>query len=140
MINKKRIIKHLIAGSSTLALLLMGFVIPPVHAAITGIVTGKVIDNKGEAVDGVQITLVSSEGRNPDRIATSNKQGIYRLTSVNPGNYSIVAECEGYKHRNRINFRVSANSRISFDVFMDPVQETGSEEQCGDAVSEKTDT
>ncbi len=123
MIQREVAMKQIMVWVLGLIIFGVGFTIAPTQSAITGVVSGKVVDNNGEPIAGVRVSLVSVEGRNPNKEVISNKNGVFRFVSINPGDYLIAAEREGYKHRGGSNFRVSANSSISFDVFMDPVQQ-----------------
>lgn len=128
MIEKKVDMKQIIVSLLGFIVIWAGLTLTPVQSAITGVVSGKVIDNSGEPIAGVRVSLISIEGRNPNKEVISNKKGVFRFVSISPGDYLLAAEHEGYKHREGSNFRVSANSSINFDVFMDPIQKTDNAE------------
>jgi hypothetical protein len=110
----------------------LSFIAVPVYSAIYGTVTGRVVDSDGDPISGVTVKIVSDEGRNPDREAISNRRGVYRIANVNTGNYEITAEKNGYMHRNKVGFRVSANSRISLDVYMDRILADDDQKECSE--------
>ena len=106
---------------------------PSVDAALTGMVTGLVVDSEGEPLKDVVVFLRSLDGSNPNRKAETNKKGKYRLTNVIPGKYVIVATLDGYKHKNTQVIRVSSNGTSKVSLYLEL---NGSETEPAEAVKE----
>ena len=92
---------------------------PSVDAALTGMVTGLVVDSEGEPLKDVVVFLRSLDGSNPNRKAETNKKGKYRLTNVIPGKYVIVATLDGYQHKNTQVIRVSSNGTSKVSLYLE---------------------
>ena len=58
----------------------------------TGAIEGTVVDVNGAAVPGVTITATRQGGRSAS--ATSNDQGIFRISNIEPGQYTVTVESE----------------------------------------------
>lgn len=63
----------------------------PVAAQSTGMVKGKVVDAKGQAVEGAQITIEYKDGVARTYSVKTNKKGEYTQIGLTPGNYKITA-------------------------------------------------
>src|SRR5215207_6552062 len=61
----------------------------------SGTVRGDVKDPNGAVVPGATVTLVSERGA--ERKATTTSSGTYTFTSVDPGQYTIRVEGQGFK-------------------------------------------
>ena len=55
----------------------------------TGQITGKVTDPNGAVVTGAAVTLSSVE-TGAQRTATTNDEGVYTITNLQPGTYEVV--------------------------------------------------
>ncbi|HSL21526.1 MAG TPA: tetratricopeptide repeat protein [Vicinamibacterales bacterium] len=83
-------------GRSLLGALIVGaivFMAAPA-AAQTGAVKGKVVDAKGEPVEGAKITIQSSESAARKHETKTNKKGEFFQIGLTPGNYKVSAEKE----------------------------------------------
>jgi hypothetical protein len=70
----------------------------------TGEVAGQVIDPQGAAVSGATVTLTSSSGAVRD--VTSDVNGRYRFSLIEPGNYALRSEATGFKPTSVIGVQV----------------------------------
>lgn len=61
-------------------------------SAQTGAIKGKVVDAKGEAIEGATITIQSTESSARKYTTKSNRKGEYFQIGLSPGNYKISAE------------------------------------------------
>ncbi len=79
------------------ALLTCVFLSPmPANAqTINGSVTGVITDEQGSAVPGATVT-VTNLGTGQTRDGVSNEEGLYRITGLPVGSYSIKAEKSGF--------------------------------------------
>jgi tetratricopeptide (TPR) repeat protein len=113
---------HLIRGA--LALVVALGLAAPATAQSTGMVKGKVVDAKGEAVEGAKILIEFSEGASRKHETKTNKKGEFIQIGLFPGTYKITASKEGvgaqmFEARIRIgaaaevNFQLSPQSGIS---------------------------
>jgi tetratricopeptide (TPR) repeat protein len=82
-----------VAGGLMLGLVLLG----GEASAQTGTARGKVLDDKGQPLEGVKISIEFQGGINRKNETKTNKKGEYTQVGLNPGNYKITAEKEGYQ-------------------------------------------
>lgn len=62
----------------------------------TSRVTGNVTDNTGAAVSGATVTL-TNEGTNTSLTTQTSDSGVYTFDLVQPGNYTVTVERQGFK-------------------------------------------
>ena len=105
-----------LASWCALLLGLLAFAPPPAHAQFTGGVQGTVTDNSGSAVPSAVVTLSNVDTRVTDT-ATSNGSGVYRFSSLAPGNYEITAAATGFS-ANRSTFTLSTNETRNVPITM----------------------
>ncbi len=67
--------------------------VPPTPPTVTQI-TGTVVDDAGTPVSGAKVSLIRAGV--VVGVATTDDQGSYTFTNVQPGTYQIIAEKEGY--------------------------------------------
>jgi hypothetical protein len=103
-----------------LAALMLAFTIPVFGqvATKTGSIYGKVIDDKGAPLPGVQITLESSEI--PTQSAQSGASGGFRFANLPPGTYSVNFSIEGFTEVRQEEVRVSTGTQVQLEIRMRP--------------------
>jgi hypothetical protein len=81
----------------TLAVLVCGFLLSPSATAqtINGSISGVVTDANGAAVAGAMVTATHVE-TGQSRDATTNEEGLYRISSLGIGSYSVKIEKSGF--------------------------------------------
>lgn len=84
---------HLIRG--VLAIIVALGLAVPAAAQSTGMVKGKVVDAKGEPVEGARILIEFAEGVTRKNETKSNKRGEFIQIGLFPGNYKVTASKEG---------------------------------------------
>ena len=62
----------------------------------TGSVTGQVLDNEGNALPGVNLTIASPNLMGT-RTYVSSETGAFRIPALPPGTYKLTAEMQGFK-------------------------------------------
>ncbi|MBI3950905.1 MAG: carboxypeptidase regulatory-like domain-containing protein, partial [Acidobacteria bacterium] len=112
---------------AAITLLLFTFVSAPglAHAqSFTGTITGIVQDQSGAVVDGAVVMATNLDTR-ISRTATTNREGLYRVTSLLPGNYEIACEIQGFKRavRSDVTLRVNETQRVDFELVVGAVTE-----------------
>ncbi|MCC6294852.1 MAG: carboxypeptidase regulatory-like domain-containing protein, partial [Bryobacterales bacterium] len=90
-----------------------------------GDISGEVRDQTGAVVGGVAVTLTNT-GTNATRTTESNDQGIYAFPALQPGQYTLKAEKQGFKvfTRTGIAVEVQLSARINIDMQVGSVSET----------------
>ena len=76
--------------------LLLLLCIPRSALSQTASITGTVKDSTGAAVPQATVTT-HNRGTSANRSTTTDESGIYRITSLSPGNYDVVIEKTGFK-------------------------------------------
>ncbi len=67
----------------------------PAFSQTTGMIRGKVVDQKGQPVEGAKITITSKDpGVNRSYSVTSKKNGEFSQVGMPPGQYQVVVEKE----------------------------------------------
>src|SRR5215831_10704534 len=88
--------KTLITGAVTL--LVITLMLTPsllAQSLVSGDLTGTVTDPSGAVVPGATVTL-KSDSTGATRTTTSNSNGSYRFSLLQPGNYTVTAEASGF--------------------------------------------
>jgi hypothetical protein len=60
---------------------------------MNGNLYGTVIDNQGQVLPGVTVTLT---GPQPPQIQVTNAEGKFRFLELRPGSYQVKAQLEGF--------------------------------------------
>jgi Carboxypeptidase regulatory-like domain len=106
-------------------LLLLSFS-PALFAQATfGTVTGTVTDPTGATVPNTEV-VVTNEGTNVSRTATTREAGTYDVPNLNPGRYRVTAKAAGFKTAIVQNIDVTALRVVRVDLKLD-VGEVGTE-------------
>ncbi len=106
-------------------LILIGFAPAGAQTGSTGGINGKVVDNTGGALPGVNITI-SSPALMGTRTTVTNEEGAYRFPAVPPGEYTIVYELAGFQTVRREGIRVTIGftATVNPEMGMASLQET----------------
>jgi hypothetical protein len=67
-----------------------------VQAQTTGDITGTVTDPSGAVVPGANV-IVRNNATGVERTTTTNDRGVFILTALQPGSYSVIVEGSGFK-------------------------------------------
>jgi Flp pilus assembly protein TadD len=77
------------------ALAVAALIASPAFAQTTGMVKGKVLDEKRQPVEGAKVTITSKDqGVNRSFTVTTKKNGEFAQVGIPPGTYSVTAEKE----------------------------------------------
>lgn len=86
-----------------------------------GQLAGKVMDAQNAAIPGAKVTLKSSE-TGIVRETTSDKEGFYLITSLQPGVYEVTVQATGFAERmQRVRVTVGAVRRLETELSVSPV-------------------
>jgi hypothetical protein len=89
-----------------------------------GDVTGVVTDPTGAAVPNATVTLKSNE-TGATQIATTNGQGLYRFSLLNPGSYTVSANATGFQSgTNSIAVAVGQASTVNIELSVETASQT----------------
>ena len=106
--------------------LLLCFLVSGTMLAQTfGDISGEVRDQSGAVIGGVVVTL-TNVGTNATRTTESNDQGIFAFPALQPGQYTLKAEKQGFKtfSRTGIAVEVQLSARINIDMQVGSVSES----------------
>jgi hypothetical protein len=81
----------------------------------TADLVGTVRDNAGAVVPGVRVTL-TNDATGVSRSVTTDDDGNYIFTSLQPGRYSLAAEATGFRKVERTGVELQVNQRAQIDV------------------------
>ena len=106
---------------STVRVLLCCALAGAVLQAQTGLgrIGGTVVDSSGLRMPGVVVSVQNTD-TGEQRQTTSNEEGVYVLSPLQLGNYTLTARKDGFKAVSRSGIRVDANAAISMDVTLEP--------------------
>src|SRR5262252_9054007 len=80
-----------------------------------GKITGRILDESGEAIPGVQIEISSTALISGTRTATSAADGNYVFLNLPGGTYKATASLTGFVTMTRENIQISAGSTATVD-------------------------
>ena len=97
----------------------------PAFAQSVGEIAGEVRDTTGAAIADVRVTATNVE-TTVARTTTTNTQGAYDFPGLNPGNYSVKAEKQGFKTvlNTNIALQVQQSARIDIEMAVGSVSES----------------
>jgi len=105
--------------------LVVVFAVMTTQAQFKAGIQGTVTDSTGGLVPDAKITLTSKEtGKTQETTSTSD--GVYRLSSLAPGQYKLTVEKDGYKQKIFDDVTVNAETVRGLDVQLDPGEVTAS--------------
>jgi len=113
--------RHFPMGVARLLMLCAACVLMSVSAlaqsqATTGNIEGRVLDPAGAAVPGTSVTATNRD-TGFERSATSDDDGLYRLTFLPPGLYRVVATpSQGFRPVTLENVQVTVGGRATLDI------------------------
>jgi len=106
---------------------------------VTASITGTVMDPSGAAVTGATVTATSVE-RGLSYTATTNDSGLYRVSELPAGSYTLKVEKSGFAVASRPAFVLSVNQVARIDIAMKVGQATETVEVTGAAPVMETQT
>jgi hypothetical protein len=87
------------------------------QTSVDGAIRGNVKDDQGAVLPGVAITATSATVAGA-HTTVSDKEGVYRLTELPPGEYTITAELQGFSKFVRSGVLVRAGLNLALDIGM----------------------
>ena len=107
------------------ALLMVVACVVPAMAQSVGEIAGEVRDSSGAAIADVRVTATNVE-TNVARNTTTNSSGAYDFPGLNPGNYAVKAEKQGFKTvlNTNIALQVQQSARIDIEMAVGQVSES----------------
>ena len=99
-------------------------VLPAGAQTAAGEITGVVKDHSGAAVPGATITVTETR-THIQRVAVSNRDGVYAVSSLAPGEYRLEIELSGFRpvRREGVHLSTGEKARIDFDLAVGSLQE-----------------
>jgi outer membrane receptor protein involved in Fe transport len=85
----------------------------------TGAIVGKIVDEEGNGLPGVNVTLASPQLMGA-RATISDPAGVYRFPALPPGDYNLKAELQGFATAVREAVRVTTTTTLNIDLTMKP--------------------
>ena len=108
----------------TLAISLFTAMSAAAQTSTTGSIEGTVVDVNGAAVPGVTVTATSPNLIRP-QTATSNEEGIYRLSNLPPGRYTVTVEsAQGFARFEQTDVEVNLSKTSNVSVSLRPAGAT----------------
>lgn len=87
--------------------------------AVTGSLVGTVTDSSAAAVPNAKVALVETR-TGISQTTTSNQSGNYSFPSLQPGNYRVEVEVQGFRKAIKTGIDVLVNSTVRTDVELTP--------------------
>jgi hypothetical protein len=81
----------------------------------TSSITGRVTDSSGAVVPSVAVNVIH-QGTNFTSIAVTNNEGLYRVQSLQPGQYQITFEAQGFKKIVREGVELRTGDTLAVDA------------------------
>lgn len=107
------------------ALLLIAVIAPMSAQTVAGSILGTIVDATGAGVPGSNVVLMNL-GTNERRATTTSEDGAYQFVNLQPGQYGLTVEKEGFKRFSRqpIAVEVQAAVRIDFALQLGDTSQT----------------
>lgn len=96
------------------ALAALLLIVPTVGAqTLTGTIAGKVVDEQGGVLPGVNVTLVGKTG---NQTQVTDTKGEFRFVGLNPGAYSVKADLQGFRPKEQSNLDLGIGKTIDLSL------------------------
>ena len=82
-----------------------------------GAIQGTILDQTGAVLPGVSVTVTNLDTGIP-RTTVSNEAGVYRLQSLDPGRYTVVANLQGFRTAERREVILSGGATLGVNFTM----------------------
>ncbi len=105
----------------------------------TSTITGRVTDTTGAVIPKVQVTIIQTT-TNFTYSTVTNDEGIYRVPSLQPGQYRVTFEASGFKRLVRDDVELRTGDVLAVDVALQVGVVTESVEVTGATVLLETET
>jgi hypothetical protein len=109
----------------------------PAYAAITGVISGTVMDPQGAVVPQVTVIVVNEQTGVQHTTLTDSK-GFYSFPVLDVGNYTVTVSQPGFEKFEQVNITVDTNSSVRTDVHLKLGSVTVTEEVQSNAVQVET--
>ncbi|HYP27544.1 MAG TPA: carboxypeptidase-like regulatory domain-containing protein [Blastocatellia bacterium] len=83
----------------------------------SGNLYGVVVDNQGQALPGVAVTLT---GHGAPQVQATDAQGRFRFPNLSPGSYNLEAQLEGFATVDYPNIQIRVGRNAQVEVEMKP--------------------
>jgi Carboxypeptidase regulatory-like domain/TonB-dependent Receptor Plug Domain len=104
-----------------------------------GTITGFVHDPTGAVVPNITV-VVKNEATGIERRAITNEDGLWSVTNIPPGDYSVTAEASGFKKYQSTGNKLDPNSTLRADIALQVGQATETVEVSASAQTLQTDS
>jgi hypothetical protein len=103
-------------GVGLVALAVMMFSAPALHAQTTAQISGTVTDGTGAAIPGAKVSLVN-EATQDTRIVTTNGVGLYSFPALLPSSYTIKVTAKGFTQKDLTGLVLHAGDERTVPAF-----------------------
>ncbi|HEX5082917.1 MAG TPA: carboxypeptidase-like regulatory domain-containing protein, partial [Blastocatellia bacterium] len=104
-----------LASMTRIGCLLLMIAGPAWSQSFTAAVRGVVTDPTGAAVADAKIIITEVE-RNVSRLTTTDTQGRYQVSALQPGQYTLTVEANGFKKYSQSAFPLLVQQQATMDV------------------------
>jgi hypothetical protein len=102
-----------------IAIALLFLALPASAQRQLGSIQGTITDQTGAVLPGVTVTVTNKE-TGEVRTAVTNETGIYRVQSLDPGRYDVVADLSGFNKAGRTDVTLSVGATLGINLSMTP--------------------
>lgn len=85
------------------------------YAAITGSISGRVLDSTGAVIPGVNVVVLNVD-TGISRTVVTDSEGFYIFSALNVGMYNVSVSKTGFKDYQATGIKVDANSALRIDI------------------------
>ena len=96
---------------------LMLFFVTSAHAAITGVISGTVVDPTGAVIPGATIVALEVQ-TGIKHTVVSDSRGFYSFPVLDIGTYTVSASNPGFQSYQATGIKVDANSSVRTDIVL----------------------
>lgn len=81
----------------------------------TGVITGRVVDDQGLGLPGAAVTVSGAQGQ---RRAVTDANGVFRVSSLTPGVYSVQVDLKGFKGLTQDSIPLSLGQTVNLQTLL----------------------
>jgi hypothetical protein len=84
----------------------------------TATIVGVTKDTTGAVLEGVTVRIVN-EGTSVERVVATSRQGLYEVSLLPPGQYTVEGQIKGFKKTMRPGIELQVNQRVAIDLVLE---------------------